>query len=136
MDHSTDFTISYLCSTCSSIFSRAEAIEEETHNEERNILLPVGKPSYPHQQKLSDLKQSAEEKCYLCVRLWEQVNPKAIITGQSPHDPNRLVDIRYSLTAKTLDDLSRINVWLMEGELTMTTPFHRRYVVMPTKGKS
>lgn len=135
MDHSIDLSISSLCSACSSIFVRANTIEEEIQNAKGDIMLPIGKPSYLHHQNLGGLKQSADEKCYICVRLWLQFNTKGLTTGQLPHDPNCLVDMRYSLTAKGLPDLARIiNVWFMQGALTMAMPYFRRYVVMPTKG--
>jgi hypothetical protein len=126
----TNSSASHLCSTCSSIFTRADAIEEEIHSRwGGGIRIPVGNPHYVHHQNLTDFKISVAGKCYICVRLWEECNLEADTTA-------RPVDIRYSLTAKDPQDLSRMIVWFMEGELDMVLPRLRgSYVVMPTKGK-
>lgn len=134
MDSLTGYSASYLCSTCSTIFFRANEIVEEIYATNGSIKLPVGNPTYPHHRSLAELKQSAREKCYLCIRLWLQATPKAVNTVQSTYNPDQLADIRYTLTAKDPSNPNPINVWFMEGELNMIMPrFYGRYTVMPNK---
>lgn len=126
---------SHLCSTCSSIFSRANAIEGEIHADGR-IPLPVGKPTYNHHQNLTDFKKSVAGKCYICVRLWREMYPTADMSELMSFEPARPVDIRYSLTTEDPQELARVHAWFIEGELNKIKPSLRgRYVVMPTKGK-
>jgi len=130
---STDSSQSHLCSKCESIFTQANAIEEEIRKD-GHIPLPVGQPSYAHHQNLIDFKKSVVEKCYVCVRLWTEMYPKADISELMSFDPARPFDIRYSLTTEKFNKfLMQVRVWFMEGELNNIMPMLRgSFVVLPT----
>ncbi|KAH6720893.1 heterokaryon incompatibility protein-domain-containing protein [Leptodontidium sp. MPI-SDFR-AT-0119] len=129
----TDFNQSHLCSQCRSIFSRANAIEEEIRKDGR-IPLPVGKPTYAHHQNLANFKESVAKKCYICVRLWAGMYPKVDISDLMSFNPARPFDIRYSLTTEKLNPwFMQVRVWFMEGKLNNVMPSLRgSFVAMPT----
>jgi len=70
---------SNLCLVCKNLFRKISSIIEERPGPPGFIEIPVltQENSYVHHQRLSSLKTSADEKCYICLRFWESLSDKA-----------------------------------------------------------
>jgi hypothetical protein len=114
--------------------------------------LPIGKPTYAHYNSRSELQQSAEEKCYICVRIWEWMYPnepekvldrepaEGVLDGD-PADPDRPVNITYCLTTEAKDsseELKEIGIWFINGDkLLYESPWLiGRFVAKPAQGEN
>jgi hypothetical protein len=131
-------TYSHLCSLCRTIFQTPDEIAQEYRPSPDLIPFPFGKPTFSHHQSELTLKKSAEEICYICVRLRKHWFPDVVNPKLQADSPSRPVNIRYSLTTPDIKDLNRINVWFIEGdELSPVTPDLPigRYVVLPSSGE-
>ncbi|PMD53611.1 HET-domain-containing protein [Hyaloscypha bicolor E] len=141
---------SHLCSRCSSIFSRAETIEYmPTSGPPLQWELPIDKPTYAHYKSRSELQQSAGEKCYICVRILEWMNPieaeevsdrepAAEVLDGKPADRDRPVNISYCLTTAAKDSsekLKEIGIWFIEGDKLLYESLRLigRFVAIPAQ---
>jgi hypothetical protein len=114
--------------------------------------LPIGKPTYAHYTLSSELQQSVEEKCYICVRIWEWMDPnepekvldrepaEEVLDGK-PASPDRPVNIRYCLTTEAKDsseELKEIGIWFIEGDklLYESPKLIGRNVAKPAQGEN
>jgi hypothetical protein len=84
--------MSHLCSVCFAILDG----------------LPIDRQE--HHQQYSDLKQSVDEGCYICVRLWESMYASEIcqLTRSAANFPD--VDLRCFIARETSDS-KLINIW-------------------------
>jgi hypothetical protein len=78
--------------------------------------LPIDKPTYAHYKSRSELQQSAGEKCYICVRILEWMNPieaeevsdrelaAEVLDGRAPIESNRIefLEIRFNIIESNL----------------------------------
>ena len=114
--------------------------------------LPIDKPTYAHHKSRSELQQSAGEKCYICVRILEWLNPieagemsdrepAAEVLDGKPADRDRPVNISYCLTTEAKDSsekLKEIGIWFIEGDKLLYESFSLigRFVAKPAQGKN
>jgi hypothetical protein len=105
--------------------------------------LPIGKPTYAHYNSRSELRKSAEEKCYICVRIWEWISPNEpenVLDGKSA-DSDRPVNITYCLTTEakgSSEELKEISIWFIDGDklLYESPSLVGRFVAKPAQGEN
>ena len=110
--------------------------------------LPIDKPTYAHYKSRSELQQSAGEKCYICVRILERINPieaeevsgmepAAEVLDGKPADRDQPVNISYCLTTAAKDS-SEIGIWFIEGDKLLYESLRLigRFVAIPAQGKN
>jgi hypothetical protein len=114
--------------------------------------LPIDKPTYAHYKSRSELQQSAGEKCYICVRILEWMNPieaeevsdrepAAEVLDGKRADRDRPVNISYCLTTAAKDSsekLKEIGIWFIEGDKLLYESLRLigRFVAIPAQGKN
>jgi hypothetical protein len=93
---------SNLCLVCIKVFGEMRTVAEEWISPYDELVARAvpdwnGKHSYLHHQRFSSLKDSADEKCYICVRLWDFFSDAA-----GDRDEHAALDCRCVITAPRL----------------------------------
>jgi hypothetical protein len=115
--HSTIEDSSNLCLVCKNLFGEMRSIIEERPSPPGFIKVPdlTQEHSYVHHQHLSSLKNSVDEKCYICLPLWEFISDEA-----GNHNALDTLEYRCAISGKSLrmtgptgslQVLKMMNIW-------------------------